>query len=151
MTSQQRLKWQKPSLFQVQQQQEAVERTIRNGSIKPFFELTVTPKSLPRVRLTCGLLLLKFCVSNWSICAHWCVRNATCAHVSNLSVFPRRPAPPEAGTWARRGSWRTAARPWWPWRAFYLSWKLKGLQRTRRSRGSRYVFVQTFNPCLALR
>ncbi|XP_049918556.1 kinesin-like protein KIF15-B [Epinephelus moara] len=38
----------------VQQQQEAVERTIRNGSFKPLAELTVTPKSLPRTPCTPG-------------------------------------------------------------------------------------------------
>ncbi|KAF1374863.1 hypothetical protein PFLUV_G00233480 [Perca fluviatilis] len=38
----------------VQQQQEAVERTIRNGSFKPHLELTVTPKSLPRTPCTPG-------------------------------------------------------------------------------------------------
>ncbi|KAM9341282.1 kinesin-like protein KIF15 [Symphorus nematophorus] len=38
----------------VQQQQEAVERTIRNGSFKPHVELTVTPKSLPRTPCTPG-------------------------------------------------------------------------------------------------
>lgn len=38
----------------VQQQQEAVERTIRNGSYKPVAELTVTPKSLPRTPCTPG-------------------------------------------------------------------------------------------------
>nr|XP_046268051.1 kinesin-like protein KIF15-A [Scatophagus argus] len=37
----------------VQQQQEAVERTLRNGSLRPF-ELTVTPKSLPRTPCTPG-------------------------------------------------------------------------------------------------
>lgn len=42
-------KYKTPFLWQVQQQQEAVERTIKNGSFKPFAELTVTPKSLPRV------------------------------------------------------------------------------------------------------
>ncbi|TMS20952.1 Kinesin-like protein KIF15-A [Larimichthys crocea] len=34
------------------QQQEAVERTIRNGSFKPLVDLTVTPKSLPRTPRT---------------------------------------------------------------------------------------------------
>ncbi|KAA8582196.1 hypothetical protein FQN60_008936 [Etheostoma spectabile] len=38
----------------MQQQQEAVERTIRNGSFKPHLELTVTPKSLPRTPCTPG-------------------------------------------------------------------------------------------------
>ncbi|XP_070776383.1 kinesin-like protein KIF15 [Enoplosus armatus] len=38
----------------VQQQQEAVERTIRNGSFKPLVEPTVTPKSLPRTPCTPG-------------------------------------------------------------------------------------------------
>ncbi|KAM8737455.1 kinesin-like protein KIF15 [Acanthopagrus schlegelii] len=38
----------------VQQQQEAVERTVRNGSLKPLVELTVTPKSLPRTPCTPG-------------------------------------------------------------------------------------------------
>ncbi|XP_075874199.1 kinesin-like protein KIF15 [Nelusetta ayraudi] len=38
----------------VQQQQEAVEKTIRNGSFKPFAELTATPKSLPRTPCTPG-------------------------------------------------------------------------------------------------
>ncbi|KAM3595121.1 uncharacterized protein V6R79_018353 [Siganus canaliculatus] len=37
----------------VQQQQEAVEKTIKNG-FKPFTELTVTPKSLPRTPCTPG-------------------------------------------------------------------------------------------------
>ncbi|XP_065822767.1 kinesin-like protein KIF15 [Labrus bergylta] len=36
----------------VQQQQEAVERTLRNGSFKPGFDPTVTPKSLPRTPCT---------------------------------------------------------------------------------------------------
>ncbi|XP_034714633.1 kinesin-like protein KIF15-B isoform X2 [Etheostoma cragini] len=38
----------------VQQQQEAVERTIRSGSFKPHLELTVTPKSVPRTPCTPG-------------------------------------------------------------------------------------------------
>lgn len=38
----------------VQQQQEAVERTIRTGSFRPPLELTVTPKSLPRTPCTPG-------------------------------------------------------------------------------------------------
>ncbi|XP_042356608.1 kinesin-like protein KIF15-A [Plectropomus leopardus] len=38
----------------VQQQQEAVERTIRNESFKPLAGLTVTPKSLPRTPCTPG-------------------------------------------------------------------------------------------------
>ncbi|KAG8013374.1 Kinesin-like protein KIF15-A, partial [Nibea albiflora] len=36
------------------QQQEAVERTIRNGSFKPLVDLTGTPKSLPRTPCTPG-------------------------------------------------------------------------------------------------
>lgn len=41
----------KPFIFyQIQQQQDAVEKTIGNGSLRPSAELTVTPKSLPRVR-----------------------------------------------------------------------------------------------------
>ncbi|XP_037603237.1 kinesin-like protein KIF15-A [Sebastes umbrosus] len=42
------------NLQQKAQQQEAVERTIRNGSFKPFAELTGTPKSLPRTPCTPG-------------------------------------------------------------------------------------------------
>ncbi|XP_022606678.1 kinesin-like protein KIF15 [Seriola dumerili] len=38
----------------VQQQQEAVEKTIRNGGLKPLVEPTVTPKSLPRTPRTPG-------------------------------------------------------------------------------------------------
>nr|XP_019940782.1 PREDICTED: kinesin-like protein KIF15 [Paralichthys olivaceus] len=38
----------------VQQQQEVVEKTIRNGSFKPLVETTVTPKSLPRMPHTPG-------------------------------------------------------------------------------------------------
>uniref|UniRef100_A0A8P4FYN7 Kinesin motor domain-containing protein n=1 Tax=Dicentrarchus labrax TaxID=13489 RepID=A0A8P4FYN7_DICLA len=38
----------------VQQQQEAVEKTIRNGNFKPFVEPTFTPKSLPRTPCTPG-------------------------------------------------------------------------------------------------
>ncbi|XP_040915830.1 kinesin-like protein KIF15-A isoform X2 [Toxotes jaculatrix] len=38
----------------VEQQQEAVEKTIRNGSFKPLVEPTVTPKSLPRTPHTPG-------------------------------------------------------------------------------------------------
>ncbi|XP_023141715.1 kinesin-like protein KIF15-A isoform X1 [Amphiprion ocellaris] len=38
----------------VQQQQEAVEKTIRNGIFKPLVEPTVTPKSLPRTPCTPG-------------------------------------------------------------------------------------------------
>lgn len=38
----------------VQQQQEAVEGTIRNGIFKAFVDITGTPKALPRVRLVCG-------------------------------------------------------------------------------------------------
>ncbi|XP_038584818.1 kinesin-like protein KIF15-A [Micropterus salmoides] len=38
----------------VQQQQEAVERTIRNGSLKPLVEPTFTPKSMPRTPCTPG-------------------------------------------------------------------------------------------------
>nr|XP_020446818.1 kinesin-like protein KIF15 isoform X1 [Monopterus albus] len=40
--------------LKVQQQQEAVEKTIRNGSFKPLVEPTVTPKSLPRTPRTPG-------------------------------------------------------------------------------------------------
>ncbi|XP_047466800.1 kinesin-like protein KIF15-A isoform X2 [Mugil cephalus] len=36
----------------VQQQQDAVEKTVRNGTFNPFAELTVTPKSSPRT--TCA-------------------------------------------------------------------------------------------------
>ncbi|XP_026165853.1 kinesin-like protein KIF15 isoform X2 [Mastacembelus armatus] len=38
----------------VRQQQEAVEKTVRNGNFKPFEEPTVTPKSLPRTPCTPG-------------------------------------------------------------------------------------------------
>ncbi|KAG7238511.1 hypothetical protein INR49_030784 [Caranx melampygus] len=38
----------------VQHQQEAVEKTIKNGGCKPLVELTVTPKSLPRTPRTPG-------------------------------------------------------------------------------------------------
>ncbi|CAK6956990.1 kinesin-like protein KIF15-B [Scomber scombrus] len=38
----------------IQQQQEAVEKTIRNGSFTPFKEPTATPKSLPRTPHTPG-------------------------------------------------------------------------------------------------
>ncbi|XP_018545534.1 kinesin-like protein KIF15-A isoform X1 [Lates calcarifer] len=38
----------------VQQQQEAVEKTLRNGNFKPLVEPTVTPKSLPRTPHTPG-------------------------------------------------------------------------------------------------
>ncbi|XP_039992248.1 kinesin-like protein KIF15-A [Xiphias gladius] len=38
----------------VQQQQEAIEKTVRNGSFKPLVEPTVTPKSLPRTPHTPG-------------------------------------------------------------------------------------------------
>ncbi|XP_062253695.1 kinesin-like protein KIF15 [Platichthys flesus] len=38
----------------VEQQQDAVEKTIRNGSLKPLVETAVTPKSLPRMPHTPG-------------------------------------------------------------------------------------------------
>lgn len=38
------------TFYQLQRQQEAVEKTIRNGAFQPPVELTVTPKSFPRVK-----------------------------------------------------------------------------------------------------
>lgn len=38
------------TFYQLQRQQEAVEKTIRNGAFQPPVEPTVTPKSFPRVK-----------------------------------------------------------------------------------------------------
>ncbi|XP_076014647.1 kinesin-like protein KIF15 [Genypterus blacodes] len=41
-------------LHRLKQQEDAIERTIRNGSLKPVLEAAVTPKSLPRTPCTPG-------------------------------------------------------------------------------------------------
>lgn len=51
----------KTFLYQLKQQEDAVERTIRNGSFNAVLEPAVTPKSLPRVsKHACSVLLSFF-------------------------------------------------------------------------------------------
>lgn len=56
------------TFYQLQRQQEAVEKTIRNGAFQPPVEPTVTPKSFPRVKPAYVFKYdFKFLTSTWSL------------------------------------------------------------------------------------